>query len=205
MAGCSAPADLPRRRCSRADPRRCSAGAGLARGLLSAIGTVFVEEAAMQSEERAEELISNHVAGAAAAAAIPIPLVDLVAVTAVQLSLMRKLGRLYGAEIGVDAAGAVGVGLLGALLPRVAASALKIFPGVGSVGGALAQAALSGATTWALAQSLRDRLQRRPLDPDTRAHADVSRSLERADRLRRRGLLSDEEYARTRAELLDAL
>jgi uncharacterized protein (DUF697 family) len=159
----------------------------------------------MTTQSRAEELISNHVAGAAAAAAIPIPLVDLVAVTAVQLSLMRKLGRLYGAHIGVDAAGAVGVGLFGALLPRVAASALKILPGIGTIGGAVAQSALSGATTWALAQSVRDRLERGALHPDTQAHSDVARSLARADRLRRRGLLTDEEYARTRAELLEAL
>jgi uncharacterized protein (DUF697 family) len=159
----------------------------------------------MTTQERADELIHNHVAGAAAAAAIPLPLVDLVAVTAVQLSLMRRLGRLYGAEVGVDAAGAVGVGLFGALLPRVAASALKILPGIGTIGGAVAQSALSGATTWALAQSMRDRLERGALDPDTRAHSDVSRSLARAERLRRRGLLTEEEYLRTRDELLSAL
>lgn len=163
----------------------------------------------MKTEDRAAELVSNHVAGAAAAAAIPIPLVDLVAVTAVQLSMMRKLGRLYGARVGVDAAGAVGVAFVGALLPRVAASMLKILPGIGTIGGAVAQSALSGATTWALAQSMRDRLERgelgRELHPDVRTHSDVARSLARADRLRRRGLLTEEEYARTRAELLEAL
>jgi uncharacterized protein (DUF697 family) len=159
----------------------------------------------MTTQSRAEELISNHVAGAAAAAAIPIPLVDLVAVTAVQLAMMRKLGRLYGAHVGVDAAGAVGVGLFGALLPRVAASALKILPGIGTIGGAVAQSALSGATTWALAQSMRERLERGELHPDVQAQSDVARSLARADRLRRRGVLSEEEYARTRAELFDAL
>jgi uncharacterized protein (DUF697 family) len=159
----------------------------------------------MTTHERADELIHNHVAGAAAAAVIPLPLLDLVAVTAVQLRLMRELGRLYGADVGVDAAGAVGVGLFGALLPRVAASALKILPGIGTVGGAIAQSALSGATTWALAQSMRDRLERGALDPETRAHSDVSRSLARAERLRRRGLLSEEEYLRTRDELLSAL
>lgn len=159
----------------------------------------------MTTQERADELIHNHVAGAAAAAAIPLPFFDLVAVTAVQLSLMRRLGRLYGADVGVDAAGAVGVGLFGALLPRVAASALKILPGIGTIGGAVAQSALSGATTWALAQSMRDRLERGALDPDTRAHSDVSRSLARAERLRRRGLLTEEEYLRTRDELLSAL
>jgi len=174
----------------------------------------------MTIQSRAEELISNPVAGAAAAAAIPIPLVDLVAVTAVQLSMMRKLGRLYGAQIGVDASGAVGVGLFGALLPRVAASALKVLPGIGAIGGAVAQCALSGATTWALAQSLRDRLERPALGSHghpthafgshgrpthAQAYSDVARSLARADRLRRRGLLAEEEYMRTRAELLEAL
>jgi uncharacterized protein (DUF697 family) len=159
----------------------------------------------MDARDRDEELISNHVFAAAAAAAIPVPLVDLVAVTAVQLSLVRALARAHGAQIGVDAAGAVGVGLFGALLPRVAASALKILPGIGTVGGAVAQCAFSGATTWAIAESVRRRLDRSELDPDTRAHSDVSRALARAERLRRRGLLSDDEYRRTRAELFDAL
>jgi hypothetical protein len=87
----------------------------------------------------------------------------------------------------------------------VAASALKILPGIGTIGGAVAQSALSGATTWALAQSMRDRLERGTLDPESRAHSDVTRSLARAERLRRRGLLTEEEYLRTRDELLSAL
>ncbi len=159
----------------------------------------------MNAEQRADELISRHIASAAAAAAIPIPLVDLVAVTAVQLAMVRKLARLYGGRVDVDAAGAVAVGLFGALLPRVVASALKILPGIGTVGGAAAQCALSGATTWALGQSLRDRLGPARLDPDARAFGDVSQSLARATRLRRRGVLSDDEYQRTRDNLLDAL
>ena len=159
----------------------------------------------MSTQQRADQLISHHVAGAAAAAAIPIPLVDLVAVTAVQLAMVKKLARLYGGRVDIDAAGAVGVGLFGALLPRVVASALKILPGIGTLGGAAAQCALSGATTWALAQSFRDRLEPASPDPDALAHSDVSRSLARAHRLRRRGVLSDAEYQRTRDELLDAL
>jgi len=159
----------------------------------------------MTPTDRAEELISHHVAAAAAAAAIPVPFVDLVAVTAVQLSLVRKLALLHGTRVGVDAAGAIGVGLFGAVLPRVAASALKILPGIGTVGGAVAQCAFSGATTWALGESMRDRFARGELHPDARAHSEVSRSLARAERLHRRGLLTDEEYERTRAELLEAL
>ena len=159
----------------------------------------------MTTDERADELVQKHIAGAAAAAAIPIPLVDLVAVTAVQLAMVRKLARLSGGRVDVDPPGAVALGLFGALLPRVAASALKILPGIGTVGGAVAQCAFSGATTWALAQSFRDRLGPARLDPDGQAHSDVSRSLARAHRLRRRGVLSDDEYQRTRDSLLDAL
>jgi uncharacterized protein (DUF697 family) len=159
----------------------------------------------MTAEQRADELISRHIAGAAAAAAIPIPLVDLVAVTAVQLAMVKKLARLYGGRVDVDAPGAVALGVFGALLPRVAASALKILPGIGTIGGTVAQCAFSGATTWALAQSFRDRLGPAQLDPDARAYNDVSRSLTRAHRLRRRGVLTDDEYQRARDSLLDAL
>jgi len=160
----------------------------------------------MQSREsRADELIQEYVAGSVAAAAIPIPLVDLVAVTAVQLSLLRRLGRLYGARVGVGAQGAVAVGLLGAALPRAAASALKILPGIGWVGGTFAQAALSGAATWALANALRDQLETPEADSGLAEPADVARTLARAERLRRRGLIDEHEYARLRSDLLDAL
>lgn len=161
----------------------------------------------MEREARADELIQGHVAGAVAAAAIPIPVVDLVAVTAVQLSLLRKLGRLYGASVGVGTQGALAVGLVGAVLPRIAASALKILPGIGSIGGAVAQAALSGAATWTFAQALREQLHGDGLhaDRDRRAGVDVARTLARMERLRRRGLLSDDEYARMRADLFAAV
>lgn len=159
----------------------------------------------MEVRARADALIADHVASSAAAAAIPIPLVDLVAVTAVQLSLLRKLGRLYGARVGVGAQGAVAVGLLGAALPRLAASALKILPGVGWVGGAFAQAALSGAATWALANALLEQLETPELEPETIRGAKVARTLARVERLWRRGLLDPDEYARLRSDLLDAV
>jgi uncharacterized protein (DUF697 family) len=173
--------------------------------LLERPTTGFEEGRPMQRDTRADELIREHVAGSAAAAAIPIPLVDLLAVTAVQLSLLRKLGRLYGARVGIGAQGALAVGLLGAALPRVAASALKVLPGVGWIGGAAAQAALSGAATWALANALRDRIGAPALEAEIADGADVARTLARVERLRRRGLLDDDDYARLRSDLLDAV
>lgn len=159
----------------------------------------------MHRDARADELIREHVAGSVAAAAIPIPLVDLVAVTAVQLSLLRKLGRLYGANVGIGIQGAAAVGLLGAALPRVAASALKILPGVGWIGGTAAQAALSGAATWALGNALRDRVGAPAIDAEIADGVDVARTLARVERLWRRGMLDPDEYARLRSDLLDAV
>jgi len=159
----------------------------------------------MHRDARADELIREHVAGSVAAAAIPIPLIDLVAVTAVQLSLLRKLGRLYGANVGIGLQGAAAVGLLGAALPRVAASALKILPGVGWIGGTAAQAALSGAATWALGNALRDRVGAPAIDTEIADGADVARTLARVERLWRRGMLDPDEYARLRSDLLDAV
>jgi uncharacterized protein (DUF697 family) len=159
----------------------------------------------MTREARADALIRDHVAGSVAAAAIPVPLFDLVAVTAVQLSLLRKLGRLYGTTVGIGAQGALAVGLLGAALPRVAASALKLLPGIGWFGGTAAQAALSGAATWALANALRDRLEAPALDAELDGRVDVARTLARVERLWRRGLLDPDEYARLRSDLLDAV
>ncbi len=159
----------------------------------------------MASRARADELIAEHVASSVAAAAIPIPIVDLVAVTAVQLSLLRKLARLYGARLGIGAQGALAVGFLGAALPRVAASALKLLPGIGWIGGTAAQAALSGAATWALANALLERLETPSLDRPPVEGADLARTLARVERLRRRGLLDEDEYLRLRSDLLDAV
>ena len=125
--------------------------------------------------------------------------------TAVQLSLLRRLGHLYGANVGIGAQGAVAVGLLGAALPRVAASALKVLPGIGWFGGTAAQAALSGAATWALANALRDRLAAPALEAEIADGVDVARTLARVERLWRRGMLDPDEYARLRSDLLDAV
>jgi hypothetical protein len=82
---------------------------------------------------------------------------------------------------------------------------LKLLPGIGWIGGTFAQAALSGAATWALANALRDQLETPELDRETADGADLARTLARVERLRRRGLLDEDEYVRMRSDLLDAI
>jgi uncharacterized protein (DUF697 family) len=53
---------------------------------------------AMDRDEKADAAIREHVGYAVAASAIPIPIADVLAVTAVQLDLVRQLARLYAAD-----------------------------------------------------------------------------------------------------------
>ena len=109
-----------------------------------------------QQERKNDSLhtIKNHVIAAMGIGILPVPGLDLIALTGVQLSLLRKVGRLYGHSL-TDEAGKKLLGaLLGGYLPLVVtaplASLLKFIPGVGVAAGVLAQSTLAGATTYAV-------------------------------------------------------
>ena len=103
-----------------------------------------------QQDQLADKIIQDHTLYAVAAAAIPVPLADVAAVTAVQLDLIRALAGVYGA--GFDPA--IGKGLVtavvGASAARIGASALKAVPVLGLIPGVVAQAGLSAASTYAV-------------------------------------------------------
>jgi uncharacterized protein (DUF697 family) len=100
------------------------------------------------------ELILKHVGAAMAAAATPVPLVDIAAVAVIQVALVRRLARRFGVEY--DAGRAAVLALAGASLARVGATAVKSLPGSGWLLGSAAQAALSGASTYALGEVYRE-------------------------------------------------
>ena len=109
----------------------------------------------MHEQSHAEATIGDHVIYAMGAASVPVPLVDLAGVSAVQLHLVQDLAEIYGADFEVLSARAIISALAGASLPRVGASAVKAIPGAGWLVGALAQVVLSGATTYALGSVFR--------------------------------------------------
>ncbi len=109
----------------------------------------------MHEQTHALATIGDHVIYAMGAAAVPVPLVDLAGVTAVQLHLVHDLADIYGTDFEVLSARAIISALAGASLPRAGASAVKAIPGAGWLVGALTQVALSGATTYALGNVFR--------------------------------------------------
>lgn len=107
------------------------------------------------------ELILSHVGAAMAAAAAPLPFVDVASVTAVQIALVRSLAARYGVAFDAVRARSAVLALTGAALARAGASAVKLVPGVGSLAGGVAQVALSGVSTYALGEAYRGHFETR--------------------------------------------
>ena len=87
---------------------------------------------------------------------VPIPMVDFVGVTAIQLALVKQLSSLYGVEYSSGAAKRVISALIGGAIPAfgsmTVASWVKAIPVVGTVLGGSAMMLLSGASTYAIGQ-----------------------------------------------------
>lgn len=98
--------------------------------------------------------IKNHAITAMGIGVLPVPGIDLVALTTVQLNLVRKLGEMYGHklsdQLGTKLIGSLLSGYLPLAIAAPVASVLKFIPGVGIAAGVLAQATLAGATTYAV-------------------------------------------------------
>jgi uncharacterized protein (DUF697 family) len=103
-----------------------------------------------ENSDRAEKLIREHVIWSVGAGLVPVPIVDFVAVTAIQLDLIRQLCTMYGISY-EEGTGKVWIGALtGGAVARIGASVIKAIPGVGSVIGGLSMSIASGASTFAV-------------------------------------------------------
>lgn len=194
----------------------------------------------MEREDIAERLIQDHVLYATAGGVIPIPLLDLAAVTAVQIDLVRALARTYDVPFDAATGKGVVVSVTGASAARLGASVLKAFPGVGTLAGAAAEAALAGASTYAVGHLFRRHFKGQgtlaTLDPEAvrptyrkllehgkeavqsivgagsqggvaerarqRTVAETARLLKEIGLLRAEQVITEEEFARLKAEVL---
>lgn len=107
---------------------------------------------------RANDIIRNHVGFSLGAALMPLPGADLLAVSAVQLNMLRQLAKLY--KVGfMDALGKnIISAVAGGSVARLGASLVKAIPGVGTIIGELSMPALSGASTYALGRVVANHL-----------------------------------------------
>lgn len=104
--------------------------------------------------DRAAAIISSAVAWSAAAGAVPLPLIDMVAVGAVQAKMVVDLSNLYGESASKEAARGLVSVLLGTLVPAGVTGSLlgsgsKLVP-VAALVGMASMAAFSAAATYAI-------------------------------------------------------
>ncbi len=101
-----------------------------------------------------DDIINRHMYWAVGAGLIPVPVMDIAAVTAVQLDMLKQVCNFYNInyseEQGKAWVGALVSSSLSAVLARIGSSALKVVPVVGSFVGATSMAIVSGASTYAL-------------------------------------------------------
>jgi uncharacterized protein (DUF697 family) len=99
----------------------------------------------------ASEIIKNYVLWSAGIALIPLPLVDMVAITAIQLRMLKKLCDHYEIEFSEHRGKALIASLIGGLhTGLLAASFSKVVPVLGLVGAVAPMTAIAGAITYAV-------------------------------------------------------
>lgn len=108
-----------------------------------------------EKEQQALKTIKKYMWWSLGAGAIPLPWVDVVAVSGVQLKMVAAISKIYGVPFHANREKALIGSLLGSLVPGAvsygaAFGLLKEIPFVGFVVGGTAMVVISGATTWAL-------------------------------------------------------
>ena len=86
----------------------------------------------MEEKKNADEIIKMHVIFAMTAGAIPLPMADLVAVSAIQYDMIRQLAELYGADYDSNKGKTLASSMMGAAVARIGSSLIKAIPGVSS-------------------------------------------------------------------------
>lgn len=104
--------------------------------------------------EKAGEAISSGCGWAAATAFIPLPILDLTALAAVQANMINEIAKAYGQTFTKEAVRGIVSVLLGTLIPGTLTSGLKFSPGVGTMLGAITHGAFSSASTYAVGKVL---------------------------------------------------
>jgi uncharacterized protein (DUF697 family) len=108
----------------------------------------------------AEALIKRHVPYALGAGFVPLPLIDVAAISGVQMKLIAELSTLYGVPFAANQAKAIVAALLGgagslSLAAGLLGSLAKLVPGAGYVLGAGAVPLTAGALTYAVGHVFR--------------------------------------------------
>ncbi|MBF0558175.1 MAG: DUF697 domain-containing protein [Nitrospirae bacterium] len=104
--------------------------------------------------ELSDDTIRHHMWISMGFGLIPVPLVDFLAVTGVQLDMLRKLSAIYEIPFSKEQSRSIIASLLGGIVPAMLGmslgSLIKAIPLIGQTAGALAMPAVAGGSTYAV-------------------------------------------------------
>jgi uncharacterized protein (DUF697 family) len=101
-----------------------------------------------------ERVIKNYAYGSIAVGLVPIPLIDLVALTGLQIKLIHRLSTFYGLPFSEERGKKIISSLVGASVPlgltRAVCSIFKVIPVIGLTASVITMSGLSAASTYAI-------------------------------------------------------
>lgn len=113
---------------------------------------MMTEREKLKKSIKAHQIIKNHMIWSMGAGFIPLPVADMLAVTAIQLDMIRQLSKTYDVDFSESEVKAIVSSLTSSGLAGLGARAVKVVPVVGSILGGVTMSALSGAATYALGE-----------------------------------------------------
>jgi uncharacterized protein (DUF697 family) len=111
-------------------------------------------------EVQAKRIVNYYLKWAAGMGLIPVPVLDVAAVTGVQLKMLRRLAKVYGVDYEESSGKSLVAALLASIIPaRIGygsiGSLVKAIPAVGTIAGMITVPAFNYASTYALGKVFR--------------------------------------------------
>jgi len=109
------------------------------------------ELTAEEKTKQANTTVRNYVIAGAGVGLIPMPFVDMAALTGVQLKMLHSLAAQYDVKFTKNIVKSLLGSLLGGVVPAsVGSSVVKVVPGIGTAAGMIGTSIVGGATTYAV-------------------------------------------------------
>lgn len=96
-----------------------------------------------------QRIVIENVFWSASVGLVPVPLVDVVGISAIQLKMLNELSIEYGIKFSRNRAKAL-ITALGSGAGMMAVSSFKLIPGIGTAGSGVGMSVLGGALTYAV-------------------------------------------------------
>ena len=104
------------------------------------------EETKQERRLEAKITVDKHILWSMGAGSIPIPVVDMIGVSAIQLDMLKQICKIYDVDYADNKGKSLVSAIAGGALARLGASALKAIPVIGTVIGGISMVILSGAS-----------------------------------------------------------